>query len=243
VAVVGRRAELLRDTVDGVEAEGGLALAIVEDLEDPAAPQRIVAQAIHAWGRLDVLVNNAAYILNLRLEELTRELIDRHYAINVRAQMLLLQSALPALRASPSAAVVNISSSSASLAIPGQSMYGMTKAAVEYLTRSYAAELAADHIRVNCIAPGPVDTPIHLTWARTLKEAYVALEGCAPLHRIAQPDELAKWVEYLVRPDEAFVTGAVFAIDAGQTLNGWNSAIGDAAAAADEPVAGESTTR
>jgi NAD(P)-dependent dehydrogenase (short-subunit alcohol dehydrogenase family) len=176
------------------------------------------------WGRIDVLVNNAAYIKNYPLEEITVDMFDLHVATNIRAPLLLLQAALPALCESPSAAVVNISSSSASLSIPGQSVYGLTKAAIEYMTKSYASELASKGIRVNCI------TPIHLTWARSLEEAYDALEGCAPLHRIAQPDELARWVQYLVDPDERFVTGAVLAIDAGQTLNGWESAIGDAAA-------------
>jgi NAD(P)-dependent dehydrogenase (short-subunit alcohol dehydrogenase family) len=229
VAVVGRREDLLRQTADAIKDDHGTAMVIAEDLADPEAPARIVSRVMDAWGRLDVLVNNAAYIRNFDLDDITVPMFDLHVAVNIRAPMLLIQAALPALRASPSPAVVNISSSSASLSIPGQSVYGMTKAAVEYLTRSYASELAKDRIRVNCIAPGPVDTPIHLTWARTLEEAHDALEGCAPLHRIAQPDELARWVEYLAKPDEAFVTGAVLAIDAGQTLNGWNSAIGEAA--------------
>src|SRR5262245_47552799 len=180
VAAVGRRADLLQATVDAIEADGGTAMALAEDLADPDAPARIVSRVTQEWGRLDVIVNNAAYIRNFNLDDITTDMFDLHVAVNVRAPMLLIKAALPALRASPSAAVVNISSSSASLSIPGQSVYGMTKAAVEYLTKSYASELAKDRIRVNCIAPGPVDTPIHLTWARTLEEAYDALEACAP---------------------------------------------------------------
>ena len=91
--------------------------------------------------------------------------LDQHLMVNIRAPFLLVQAALPLLRASDRAAIVNISSSSGSMVRAGQSVYGMTKAALEYLTKAFAAELAPDRIRVNSIAPGPVDTPIHATWA------------------------------------------------------------------------------
>ena len=107
------------------------------------------------WGRIDVVVNDAAVIKNLPLAEMPLAVLDQHLAVNIRAPFLLVQAALPSLRASGSGAVVNISSSSASLAIPGQAVYGLTKAALEYLTRSWAAELAPWRIRVNCVAPGP----------------------------------------------------------------------------------------
>ena len=185
---------------------------------------------LEAWGRLDVVVNNAAVIKNLPLPEMPREVFDQHVAVNIRGPFLLVQAALPALTASGSGAVVNISSSSASLAIPGQAVYGLTKAALEYLTRSWAAELAPRHIRVNCIAPGPIDTPIHLSWAADMETAYRALREATPLRVIGDPDDIARWVERLSDPHETFVTGAVIAIDGGQTLNGWSSAIADAAA-------------
>jgi NAD(P)-dependent dehydrogenase (short-subunit alcohol dehydrogenase family) len=243
VAIVGRRENLLEETADDIRAAGGAVLVVADDLADPAAPARIVARVLETWDRIDVIVNNAAYIKNYSLDEITVDMFDQHVNTNVRAPMLLVQAALPALRRSPSAAVVNISSSSGSLAIPGQSVYGMTKAAIEYLTKSYASELASSGIRVNCIAPGPVDTPIHLTWARSLEEAYAALKACGPLDRIADPDELARWVEYLASPEEKFVTGAVIPVDAGQTLNGWGSAIGAAAAAPGEGIAAEEVAR
>ena len=144
--------------------------------------------------------------------------------------MLLIQQALPALRRSGSAAVVvNISSSSGSLSIPSQLMYGSMKAALEFATRILAAEFAPDGIRVNAVAPGPIDTEIHLLWARDLAFAREALRDAVPLGHIGQPDDIARWVEYLTRADETFMTGAVIPVDGGQTLNGWKSSIGDAA--------------
>jgi NAD(P)-dependent dehydrogenase (short-subunit alcohol dehydrogenase family) len=229
VAVVGRRGGLCDDVAGSIVAAGGDSLAIEADLADPASPSRIIEAIRDRWGRLDILVNNAAIIKNLPISELTIELMDLHYAVNVRAPFLLTQAAIPLLTASDNAVIVNISSSSASLSIPGQSAYGFTKAALEYMTRSYAAELAPKGIRVNCIAPGPIDTPIHLTWAADMETAYRALRGASPLGLIGQPDDIARWVDYLSAPDEAYVTGAILHIDAGQTLNGWSSAIADAA--------------
>jgi NAD(P)-dependent dehydrogenase (short-subunit alcohol dehydrogenase family) len=232
VTVVGRRPGPLDEVVDAITRTGGVAMAFPADLGDPTTPARIVAAVLARWGRLDVVVNDAAVIKNLPLEAMPLDVLDQHLAVNIRGPYLLVQAALPSLRASGSGAVVNISSSSASLAIPGQAVYGLTKAALEYLTRSWAAELAPLRIRVNCVAPGPTDTPIHLTWASDMETAYAALREACPLGLIAEPDDIARWVEKLCDPRETFVTGAVLAIDGGQTLNGWKSAIADAAATA-----------
>jgi len=236
VAVVGRRGALCDAVAASISAAGGDCLAIEADLADPEAPGRVVAEVAARWGRLDTLVNDAAIIKNLPIPELTVELMDAHYAVNVRAPFLLTQAALPLLTASDNASIVNISSSSGSLSIPGQLAYGFTKAAIEFMTRSYAAELAPAGVRVNCIAPGPIDTPIHLTWAADMETAYRALRDATPLGLIGQPDDIARWVDYLTAPDEHYVTGAILHIDAGQTLNGWASAIADAAGA---PTAAE----
>jgi meso-butanediol dehydrogenase / (S,S)-butanediol dehydrogenase / diacetyl reductase len=215
VVLVGRRAGPLNE----VRAElGGHAIAVAADVGRPDAPRRIVDEALNAFGRIDVVVNNAAVIQNGPLDSFSRATFDEHYAVNVGGPFFLLQAAFPMLRESPDAAVVNVSSSVGSIVKPGSMLYGSTKAALEYLTRAWAYELAKDGIRVNCIAPGPVDTPIHATYADDLDVAYSDLARRVPLGRMGHVDDIAAWVWFLVAPDTAWTTGNVIHVDGGQVL-------------------------
>jgi NAD(P)-dependent dehydrogenase (short-subunit alcohol dehydrogenase family) len=143
---------------------------------------------------------------------------DHHYAVNVAGPFFLVAAALPSLRASTDAAVVNISSSVGSIVKPGNMLYGSTKAALEYLTRAWAYELAHDRIRVNCIAPGPVDTPIHATYSDDLEATYADLARRIPLGRMGHVDDIATWVSFLVGPGSSWTTGNVIHADGGQVL-------------------------
>ena len=218
VVLVARREALLRQCADAIEQAGGHAAPLVADLADPASPARVISAAIEAFGRVDGLVNNAAVCRHFPVSEWDMAGFDEHLATNVRAPYFLIQAALPPLRESPIRSVVNISSSSGTLRLSGQSVYGMTKGALDYLTQSLAGELAPARIRVNSIAPGPIDTPIHATWADDLDEAYRWLESQVPLGRIGDPNEVARWIALLLSPVSSFMTGAVIPLDGGQVI-------------------------
>ena len=176
--------------------------------------ERVLAER----GRVDVIVNNAASFRLKTVDEFTLEEFDDHVAVNVRAPYFLVQAALPALRSSPAAVVVNVSSAAAAACTGAdRPSTGSTKAALEHMTMNMAAELAPDRVRVVCVRPGrwrPRSTPAVADPEARLRE----LEKLVPLGRVGQPDEIARWIGHLVDPEADWVTGTVLTIDGGRIL-------------------------
>ena len=217
IALVGRREANLREVASAIEAAGGRAFSVPADLGEPQAPWDVVGTIVRERGRLDVIVNNAATYRLKPIEAFSIEDFDDVVATNLRAPYFLVQAALPSLRSSPAAVVVNVSSAAAAMYRPQQTVYGLAKAALEHMTMNMAAELAPDRIRVACVRPGPVLTDFHLA-ADDPEERVRVLTTLVPLGRIGQPEDVARWVDHLVDRDADWVTGVVISVDGGRVL-------------------------
>jgi NAD(P)-dependent dehydrogenase (short-subunit alcohol dehydrogenase family) len=218
VALVGRREKKLAEVARAIEDAGGEAVTLPTDLAVASAPGEVVERVLSRFGRIDVLINDAAGLVAKPFDQFTIAEFDEQVATNIRSVFFLIQAALPALRRSPSPAIVNLSSSVGSWVRVENALYSMTKAAVEHLTRCLAAELAADGIRVNAIAPGPCATSILAILGDDIDKVHEELTATVPLGRMGEPEELAWWIAQLVDPHAAWVTGAVIPVDGGQTL-------------------------
>ena len=217
VALVGRRSERLEKVASAIRGAGGRALAVPADLARPEAPREVVEYVVGERGRVDVIVNNAASLRVTPIEDYTLEDFDDDLAVNVRAPYFLVQAALPTLRSSAAAVVVNVSSAAAVMYRRRQTVYGLSKAALEHMTLNMAAELAPERIRVVCVRPGPVATEIH-TAVDDPDTHLRELEAQVPLGRIGRPEDIARWIAHLVDRGSEWVTGAVFTIDGGRLL-------------------------
>ena len=213
VVVAGRRPQLLADTAGAILSEGGRAVAFPCDLGDSAAPAALVAAAVAEFGRVDAIVNNAATITVKPFAEWRAEELDEHFAVNVRAPFLIVQAALPQLRASPVAAVVNISSSSGSMVRPGQSIYGMSKAALEMLAKNLVIDLSPYKINVNAVAPGATATE-RTTSDPNYEKVWSTI---TPMGRPASTLDIAHAAVFLVSPQARHITGQTLVIDGGWT--------------------------
>jgi NAD(P)-dependent dehydrogenase (short-subunit alcohol dehydrogenase family) len=218
LVLVGRREEKLARVAREIEAAGGNTMVLPADLAKASTPGQVVEQVLSRFGRIDVLINNAAGLVAKPFGQFTLAEFDELVATNIRSVFFLIQEALPALRRSPAPAIVNISSSVASWVKLENTLYSITKAAVEHLTRCLAAELAADGIRVNAVAPGPAATEILTPLGDDISKIHEELSSTVPLGRMGTPEELAWWIVQLVDPHAAWVTGVVMPVDGGQTL-------------------------
>ncbi|NHZ90802.1 SDR family oxidoreductase [Massilia sp. CCM 8733] len=191
--------------------KGARAIAVRGDVSKAHDARRIFEEAEQAFGKVDVVVNNAGIMAMVPLIDATDEQFERHFAVNAKGTFNMLREAGRRLR--QGGRIVNLSTTALALNMPGYAIYNGSKAAVEAFTRVFAKELRGRDITVNAIAPGPVETGLFLNGK---SDALIAqLAGMAPLGRLGQPDDIAKVVSFLAGPDGGWVNGQVLRANGG----------------------------
>lgn len=212
VVVASRKADACAAAEAELTEAGVEALGRPCHLGDLDAVEGLVAATVERFGGVDVIVNNGANPLAQPVGGYTEDAFDKSVAVNVKGPLFLVQHALPHLRSSEHASVVNVVSAGAYMFSGGLGLYAAAKAAMASYTRSLAAELAPDGIRVNALAPGAVDT--HMTRA-TGEVGMAHMEQASLMKRIARPEEMVGPALFLASDASSFVTGAVLHADGG----------------------------
>jgi NAD(P)-dependent dehydrogenase (short-subunit alcohol dehydrogenase family) len=214
VLVVGRNRGRGDKTVADIRATGGTADFIASDLRDASSAREVAKKAVElGGGHVDILINNAGIFPFGPTNKTTEEEFDKVYSLNVKALYFLVAELAPLMAKRGKGAIVNVSTMVADYGVSGMSLYGSSKAAINLLTKSWAAEYGPSGVRVNAVSPGPTRTE----GTDAMGEGLEQLAAQAPAGRPATADEIAEAIVFLATDRSSFIHGAKLAVDGGRT--------------------------
>jgi NAD(P)-dependent dehydrogenase (short-subunit alcohol dehydrogenase family) len=214
VIVVGRNAERGDKTVAEIRVAGGKADFISSDLRDASSSRDVAIRAVEIGnGHVDILINNAGIFPFGPTEKTTEEAFDSVFSLNVKAPYFLVGELAPLMAKRGKGSIVNVSTMVADYGVAGMSLYGSSKAAINLLTKVWAAEYGPSGVRVNAVSPGPTRTEGTDAMGVGLEQ----LAAQAPAGRPATADEIAEAIVFLATDRASFIQGAKLAVDGGRT--------------------------
>jgi len=219
VAIMGRDSEKGAVAVSELSKVGQTPVYICGDVTQVGDCERILREVTERFGRLDVLVNSAGEYLEKSIDDTSEAEFDQIMAVNLKGTYFMAKAAVPALKVSRGA-VVNVSSDAGLNGNVNCTAYCATKGAVTLFTKALALELAPHEVRVNCVCPGDIATPLldrQVSAAANPQEYRREMESVYPLGRIGTPEEVAGVILFLASDAASFVTGAAWAVDGGLT--------------------------
>ncbi|MGV9246185.1 SDR family NAD(P)-dependent oxidoreductase [Streptomyces sp. NPDC003710] len=214
VLVAGRNPARGESVVAGIRDRGGKADFVAADLGEPESVRQLAGEAVGlGGGSVDILVNNAGIFPFSQTEQTTHGDMDAVYGLNVMAPYQLVAALAPAMAERGRGAIVNVSTVAAARGFAGLGLYGSSKAALDLLTKAWAAEFGPRGVRINGVAPGPTRTE----GTAGMGDDLDALAADAPAGRPAEPREIAEAIAYLASDAASYVQGAVLPVDGGLT--------------------------
>lgn len=216
VAVCDIEADLTETVSAGIRSEGLEARTFLCDVSKPTQTDQLVQDVIAAYGKIDILVNNAGICPRVPVDEMTEELYDRMFAINLKPIFFLTRAACNTMKAQKWGRVVNISSTGGRIGgIHNTTVYSGTKGGMLAMTKTLARHYAPYNILINAIAPGAVDTRMFENVQAEAREEYI---GTVPLRRMAKPIEIANSIAHLCSEETTWVTGATLDVNGGVVM-------------------------
>jgi NAD(P)-dependent dehydrogenase (short-subunit alcohol dehydrogenase family) len=214
VLVVGRNVDRGHKTIAEIRAAGGQADFISSDLQDASSAREVARRAVELGdGNVDILVNNAGIYPFGPTHEMSEELFDKVFSLNVKVPYFLVAELAPLMAKRGKGAIVNLSTMVADYGAFGMSLYGSSKAAINLLTKVWTAEYGRSGVRINAVSPGPTRTE----GTDAMGEGLDRLAAEAPAGRPATADEIAEAVVFLATDRASFIQGAKLAVDGGRT--------------------------
>ena len=214
VLVVGRNKERGQRTIAEIRAAGGPADFISSDLQDASSAREVARRAVELGnGLVDILVNNAGIYPFGLTHEMSEELFDKVYSLNVKVPYFLVAELAPLMAKRGKGAIVNVSTMVADYGASGVSLYGSSKAAINLLTKAWTAEYGRSGVRINAVSPGPTRTE----GTDSMGEGLDQLASEAPAGRPATSDEIAEAIVFLATDRSSFIQGAKLPVDGGRT--------------------------
>jgi len=214
VVVVGRNEERGEKAVAEIRSAGGKADFIASDLRNASSAREVAKRAVELGsGHVDILVNNAGIFPFGPTEQTKEEEFDRVYSLNVKVPYFLVAELAPLMAKRGKGAIVNVSTMVADYGASGTSLYGSSKAAINLLTKAWAAEYGPRGVRVNAVSPGPTRTE----GTDAMGEGLEQLAAQAPAGRPATAEEIAEAIVFLATDRSSFIYGAKLAVDGGRT--------------------------
>jgi dihydroanticapsin dehydrogenase len=219
VAVAGRRMDKLQEVVSEIKAAGGEAIAVACDVSRAVDAQNAIRKTVEAFGKLDVLVNNAGVLSVSTIEEIPEDEWDRLIDANLKGPFLMCRAALPEFRKAGGGAIVNVGSVLGLVAMKKRAAYCASKGGVTLLTKAIAIDHGHENIRANCICPSIVETELVSQLFNTPDGDRVKRERLAtiPLGRMGRPADIAELAVYLASDESSWLTGAAIPLDGGLT--------------------------
>jgi len=219
VAITGRSGEKGRRALRSLRKHGEV-IYIQGDVSRTADAKRMVSETVSQFGRIDILFNNAGIYVEKTAEDTTEEEWDRVIDINLKGTFLVSKYAIPHMKKQRSGVIVNNSSDAGLIGNRSCPAYCASKGAVTIMTKAMALDYAKYGIRVNCVNPGTIDTPMLVREAETSAdpaEYLRRMDAQSPIGRVGRPEEVARAVLFLASDESSFVTGAALSIDGGMT--------------------------